>query len=88
MNSFASTFSSVNESKILKCLYFSYQPNYLYRIVEKGFNKIELLRTLEKGLEYGLVQIDFHEYNRDKSIVCLTDKGKHFVEAMIKDNVV
>jgi len=87
MNSFNSTFSSINESKILKCLYFSYQPNYLYRIAEKGFNKIELLRTLEKGLEHGLVQIDLHEYNRDKSIVCLTNKGKDFVENMLKGNV-
>ncbi|OCL26447.1 hypothetical protein U472_10625 [Orenia metallireducens] len=88
MNSFTSTFSSINESKILKCLYFSYQPNYIYRMKEKGFNKIDLLRTLEKALEHGLVQIDLHEYNSDKNIVCLTSKGKRYVESMLKDNVV
>jgi DNA-binding PadR family transcriptional regulator len=55
---------------------------------EKGFNKIDLLRTLEKALEHGLVQIDLHEYNSDKNIVCLTSKGKRYVESMLKDNVV
>ncbi|TDX51673.1 hypothetical protein [Orenia marismortui] len=80
MQEFSFNYSAINESEIFKCIYNSCSPIYLHEIEEKGFNKIAILRALEKGLERELIHIESDKYNKDKRMIWLTSKGKDFIK--------
>ncbi|TDX53194.1 hypothetical protein [Orenia marismortui] len=74
--------SELNDKEILKCIYLAGTPVCLYDIEEKGFNKIDLSKALERSKRLGLLDEDV-----DKRVFWLSNKGRDLIEENMNQEV-
>ncbi|WP_018248904.1 hypothetical protein [Orenia marismortui] len=76
--------SELNDKEILKCIYLAGTPVCLYDIEEKGFNKIDLLKALERSKILGLLDGDV---DGEKKVFWLSNKGRDLIEENMNQEV-